>query len=588
MFRRVSDFVHDALYRKTANENSSQAVIWGLINSVVFSVLFYDLNYGGFTSSSNLLWWCAFSISIICLINIFIHLKIYLMPILVITPMEVTDKQRKLLSISESDIGFKSPSFVYSTSTPKQEKSPKLSELFEATTIRTPPQSPHSQGLSPMNLTSNKSWFHGSSSLQSPSLLSLNQSPTSISPSVTANSWSFHRMQQSPLHDTSYGNVKQNLFNTSGLPNSNFGKSISFTNLPMNMSLPLSSSPISQLSGGNRGSSILNKSDLENYLQDFREKEIKKQSISLNENTNGGSNSFWAYNTSSNMLNFDLINSLRQNVYQVAFKDAGIKTNSSLSKIDDSKMSYYSSSSVSKIWLKRNVTPKDLFKYEENFRIWLAMNVLQPLVQMIDSCIDALTAVAPELKVGSVGVDKLKKAAQNISGIKQLNYLIPFLDLTLHQDYLVSRLRELSKGGAISAFQWNAGGSFNGNPWRDEYPTDTMILLHLFSVYMDNHLPPDPTQPDGRVFSNIHVVKTPEKPPSPCSHPCLYLTQINPPHLKVVLPSEGMCEVGGGHKNFFHSLILFCYYIVNQQHSHIAGVNLKLSGINLAWVVNAE
>lgn len=63
------------------------------------------------------------------------------------------------------------------------------------------------------------------------------------------------------------------------------------------------------------------------------------------------------------------------------------------------------------------------FKYEENFRIWLAMNVLQPLVQMIDSCIDALTAVAPELKVGSVGVDKLKKAAQNISGIKQLNYV---------------------------------------------------------------------------------------------------------------------------------------------------------------------
>lgn len=61
------------------------------------------------------------------------------------------------------------------------------------------------------------------------------------------------------------------------------------------------------------------------------------------------------------------------------------------------------------------------------------MNVLQPLVQMIDSCNDALTAVAPELKVGSVGVDKLKKAAQNISGIKQLNYVSYNFDVQVNK-----------------------------------------------------------------------------------------------------------------------------------------------------------
>lgn len=54
--------------------------------------------------------------------------------------------------------------------------------------------------------------------------------------------------------------------------------------------------------------------------------------------------------------------------------------------------------------------------------------------------------------------------------------LIPFLDMTIHQDYLVHRLRELSAGGAISAYRWNGGSSnFNGKPWKDEYPTDTAV-----------------------------------------------------------------------------------------------------------------
>lgn len=52
--------------------------------------------------------------------------------------------------------------------------------------------------------------------------------------------------------------------------------------------------------------------------------------------------------------------------------------------------------------------------------------------------------------------------------------------MTLHQDYLVQRLKELSKGGAISAYKWNSGSSFKGLPWREEYPTDTFVSLFFY------------------------------------------------------------------------------------------------------------
>ena len=51
-------------------------------------------------------------------------------------------------------------------------------------------------------------------------------------------------------------------------------------------------------------------------------------------------------------------------------------------------------------------------------------------------------------------------------------------------------------------------------------------MLHLFAMYMDTQLPPDPTKPDGRAFSSTHLVKTPEKPLKPTPHPMLYLTQV--------------------------------------------------------------
>ena len=50
----------------------------------------------------------------------------------------------------------------------------------------------------------------------------------------------------------------------------------------------------------------------------------------------------------------------------------------------------------------------------------MSATLLVPLVQNIDATNKVLRGVAPEIQIGAVGVDKLKKTALNISGLKQL------------------------------------------------------------------------------------------------------------------------------------------------------------------------
>ena len=67
-----------------------------------------------------------------------------------------------------------------------------------------------------------------------------------------------------------------------------------------------------------------------------------------------GEQSLWVCSSLSNSCT-DLINSLKQNVYQVATKDSGVATPTG--KADESKIQYTSGS----IWTKRGVTTKQLF-----------------------------------------------------------------------------------------------------------------------------------------------------------------------------------------------------------------------------------
>ena len=83
---------------------------------------------------------------------------------------------------------------------------------------------------------------------------------------------------------------------------------------------------------------------------------------------------------------------------------------------------------------------------------------------------------------GNVGLDKLRKLAQSfsITVIPTLPTLVPFLELSSNQDYLVNRIKVLAKGGSMSEFKWNSGGSHNGKEWDSSLPTDTAVLYKVF------------------------------------------------------------------------------------------------------------
>ena len=38
------------------------------------------------------------------------------------------------------------------------------------------------------------------------------------------------------------------------------------------------------------------------------------------------------------------------------------------------------------------------------------------------------------------------------------------------------------------------------------------LVMHMFCTYMDSRLPADPRFPDGRTFTGLHFLKTPDKP----------------------------------------------------------------------------
>lgn len=84
---------------------------------------------------------------------------------------------------------------------------------------------------------------------------------------------------------------------------------------------------------------------------------------------------------------------------------------------------------------------------------------------------------------GHVGLDRLRKLAQApflISAIPTLPTLVPFLELSNNQEYLVKRIKILAKGGCMSEFKWNSGGSHNGKEWDSSLPTDSAVYRSIY------------------------------------------------------------------------------------------------------------
>lgn len=129
----------------------------------------------------------------------------------------------------------------------------------------------------------------------------------------------------------------------------------------------------------------------------------------------------------------------------------------------------------------------------------------------------------PDVSIGKTSITDLR-AINNVEIQNEIRVLLPYLEVTSNHGYLIARLKTLAavnksdwlfffidnfKGGYLSGYIWNGGQYHEGKEWcQNDFPTDSKILIHILSCWLDTHLPPDPSAgPDARAFSERYVLK---------------------------------------------------------------------------------
>eukprot|EP00112_Aurelia_sp_Birch-Aquarium-sp1_P018414 Seg4392.1 transcript_id=Seg4392.1/GoldUCD/mRNA.D3Y31 product="Transmembrane protein 209" protein_id=Seg4392.1/GoldUCD/D3Y31 len=317
---------------------------------------------------------------------------------------------------------------------------------------------------------------------------------------------------------------------------------------------------------------ITNSDSLDRYLKTQEDKEAISRRVQM-EGGRSTAQSFWNYGRGA----LDFIPTF--GAYQLATRSP----QSSNLKDDDISQSSFD---YETLWKQLSINRGDLDLWTENLRKWIAETILEKLVAEITNINRILLQNGcSELQIGSVSVSSLRNVAISKSQIvPSLKSVIPYLEVTANQEYLISRLEELSTGGCLRLYKWDSGGSLKGKAWDQELPTDAQIIAHLFCTYMDTHLPSNPRYQDGNSFSGLHFLKPPSKQSDRKSDLCILQTRTHPPHFKVIEAQETH-DVPRGRHNLFMAISMFLHLVKIKNHGMLERVNLGMSGINILWIL---
>ncbi|CAL7942813.1 unnamed protein product [Xylocopa violacea] len=245
------------------------------------------------------------------------------------------------------------------------------------------------------------------------------------------------------------------------------------------------------------------------------------------------------------------------------------------------------------IWRKYRIDPSKVNEWTANLRMWISKTVVERVATEIDNVTLALVRHGlSDSQPGCVGLDRLRKLAQAsflVTAIPTLPTLVPFLELSNNQEYLIKRIKILASGGSMSEFKWNSGGPHNGKEWDSSLPTDSAIIMHLVSTYMDTQLEAPLDQPDARPFTSRYMARSGMILPR-SKGPVIVCQSINPPHYSLAHSGDSSPndyeEIQRGRNNLFHTLLLFLYIVKTRDHGMLGRVNLGTSGINVLWVID--
>ncbi|XP_041349763.1 transmembrane protein 209-like [Gigantopelta aegis] len=577
-----SSVVESTWKRRHSFRAARIAMISTIIITFLIFIIYIDMCYGtvsGYLDVSHpILWYLELVITGVFLWKLVLNLSniiTYLKTNVFGNIIELSSQQRILLGVRESEKGFRTSPV----------KPAPVSEPFENIGLFT-----LGSPVSPAHTSYSSDGSHHSPSFYSPSPYGVGYSFLGSSPSTSLDRSANISGGNIPygMSNLSYGtpNLSYGTPNlTYGTPNLSYGSPNLSYGSP-NLSYGTSKFDMNEQSGlrSRAGFSSIKSSPEDNitdmyhlsqYLREQQDKERRSMQASP-ENLSGGSPSFWSYGVSP----MDCSNVLKKYQYQVA----AFSPQSLVTKSSHSDLSMLTGSE--EVWNKLGVTEDNLYLWTERLRKWLSLTVISRLSKEIDEINKELERIGCEdMQVGEVSISTLKQLALTKGAcIPSLNTIVPYLDLSANQEYVVRRIKELGTG-SMSEFTWNSGGQY-GKRWEEHLPTDAALVMHCMCTYLDMRLPAHPKYPDGKTFTTQHFLKTPDKPNlEKKDNMFLYQTSINSPHFQVVIGQE-VLNLPKGRNNMFHSILLFFYYIKEKQAGMLGRVNLGMSGLNLLWIFN--
>ncbi|XP_043285398.1 transmembrane protein 209 [Venturia canescens] len=333
---------------------------------------------------------------------------------------------------------------------------------------------------------------------------------------------------------------------------------------------------------------IQDEAELQSYLKEIVERDRKSTHSTNIDQPSNLLSSFWSHPATRSPTEVSPM--LKRCVYQLAPTIDKTKSTSPGAEEGNSTRGYFGTPDV---WRKYRIDSNKVNQWTANLRMWISKTVVERVALEIDNVCTLLTRHGlSDSQPGHVGLERLRKLAQSQSlvvGIPTLPTLVSFLEVSNNQDYLVKRIKVLAKGGSMSEFKWNSGGTHNGKEWDSSLPTDTAIIMHLVSSYMDTQLEAPLDQPDARTFTSRYMAKTGHELPRN-KGPIIVCQSSNPPHYCLALTGDSLPadyeEIPRGRNNMFHTLLLFLHIVKTRDHGMLGRVNLGMSGVNVLWVID--
>ncbi|KAG0252773.1 hypothetical protein BG011_006747 [Mortierella polycephala] len=199
-----------------------------------------------------------------------------------------------------------------------------------------------------------------------------------------------------------------------------------------------------------------------------------------------------------------------------------------------------------------------------------------------------LGAAQPQQPQMPISLQDLEaRYGQQDSIVRQRMVLEPYLAIPgfANRKYVVERLQAM--GPLLTHFIWDSNGlTWDGGKkaWTPELPTDSQIIMHLFTVYMDLAMPAQPSLAYDRFpFSYKYYVPMESKPDATTALQIKQTSKV-PPNYNLVVEGS-MWEVVPKRLNVWYTLVLFIYMVMKENGGYIGQLNIDTKLVGLGDVV---